>query len=178
MWFNVTVHGQSEMYTTIRQLEFALLHLVQQLDDLFAAIRCVIQGNLPIKLIDPATLQDILRNVTLNLPDSYELIVGTKTENIHLYYQIAKVSVVANAQYIKLIVNIPLKTTAHHFTLYKMIILPERVSSDKFIQYSVDYLYFAIQTGKRDYILLSEMDFNQCSKGDIVACPANTTVYN
>jgi hypothetical protein len=36
-------------------------------------------------------------NVTLNLPDNCELIVGTWTEHIHLYYQIAEVLVAANA---------------------------------------------------------------------------------
>ena len=85
------------MYMAIRQLEFSLLQLLQQLDNLLAAIKCIILGNLPIKLIDPMTLQNILRNVTLSLPNGYELIGGTKTENIHLYYQIAKVSMIANA---------------------------------------------------------------------------------
>jgi hypothetical protein len=131
--------------------------------------------NFPIKLNGPAALQDILRNVTLNPPDNYKLIVGTRTEHIHLYYQIANVSVVVNARYF---VNIPLKTTASHFTLHIILILPERVSSGKFIQYSVYYPYFATQTGQQDYTLLSETDFSQCSKGDIVVCPANTAVYS
>jgi hypothetical protein len=64
--------------------------------------------------------------VTLNLPEGYELIFGTKTENIHLYYQIAKVSMIANAHYIKLIINVPLTTPAHHFELYKIVTLPEK----------------------------------------------------
>ena len=49
------------------------------------------------------TLQNVLRNVTLNILDGYELIVGTETENIHLYYQIGRVSMVPNEHYIKLI---------------------------------------------------------------------------
>ena len=52
-------------------LEFVLLGLDQKLD------------NLPVKLIDPFTLQNILRNITLQLPDGFELIFGTKTENMH-----------------------------------------------------------------------------------------------
>jgi len=75
----------------IKQLEFALLQLTQQADDLFTSIQCVIQGNLPVKLTDPATLQNILRNVTLQLPDSYKLIADTRTGHIHQYCQIAKI---------------------------------------------------------------------------------------
>jgi hypothetical protein len=156
----------------IRQLEFDLMQLSQQLDDLSTAIQCIISGKLPVRFIDPATLQNILRNVTLKLPDGYELIVGTKTENIHLYYQLANVSMVANANYIKLIVNVPLRTPANHFALYKIITLPERVSVVKFIQYSVEFSYLGLQTGQRGYILLSQTEFNQCDKGDVTLCPA------
>ena len=78
-------------------------------------MQCIILGNLPIILIGPTSLQNVLRNVTLNSPNGYELIVGTRTEDIHLYYQVAKVSVVANVCYIMVIINLPLKTTAQHF---------------------------------------------------------------
>jgi hypothetical protein len=83
MWLNVTVYAPSEIYMAIRRLEFVLLELGQKLDDLMAAIQFVIQGNLPVKFIDPLTLQNILRNVNLQLPDAFELIFSTKTENMH-----------------------------------------------------------------------------------------------
>ena len=60
-----------------------------------AAIQCVVQGTLPVKLIEPWTLQNKIRNLTLQLLDGFDLIFGTKTENMHQYYQIAKVAVVA-----------------------------------------------------------------------------------
>jgi hypothetical protein len=59
---NVTIHGQGVMCMVIWQLEFALLHLALQLDELFGAIQCAIQGNLLIKFVNPPTLQNILRN--------------------------------------------------------------------------------------------------------------------
>jgi len=94
-----------------------LLQLTQQLDDLFDAVQCAIHGKLPIKLVKLTTLQNILRNVTLHLPEGYELIVGTRTENVHIYYELATVSLVANARSIKLIVSVPLKTTNSYFDL-------------------------------------------------------------
>jgi len=96
-------------------MEFSLLQLTQKLDDLFDAVQCAIHGKLPIKLVKPIMLQNFLRNVTLHLPERYELMVGNRTENVHIYYELAKVSLVANALSIKLIVNVPLKTTNSYF---------------------------------------------------------------
>ena len=149
MWLNVKIYDQSE----IRQLELDLLQLTQLFDDLFTAIQCAIQGNLSVKLIDAATLQNILRNVTLQLPDSYKLIADTRTEHIYQYCQITKVSIAATAHCIKLIVSFPLKAANQHFTLYKIFTLPEHITFDKFIRYSVDYSCLGIQTSQRDCIL-------------------------
>jgi len=57
-------------------------------------------------LINPTTLQNILRNVSLQLPEGFDLILGTKTENIYLYYEIIKVTVVTKVHGIKLIINV------------------------------------------------------------------------
>ena len=64
---------------------------------------------MPIKLISPVVLHNILRNVTLKLPENLELITSTNLNNMHLYYELTTVSVVANSHNINLILNIPLK---------------------------------------------------------------------
>jgi len=137
-------------------MEFTLLQLTQQLDEIFDAIQLAISGSLSMKLIGLSSLQSILRNITLHLPEGYELIAGTRTEDIHQYYKWSKVSIFANSNCIKLIVHIPLKSADHSFTLYKIIILPERISSDKFVQYATDYPYLAIQVSQRGYIPFRE----------------------
>ena len=71
-WLNVTIRNYSELCTVIRQLEFALLQMIYQTDELIGVIQCVLQGKLPISLTSPTTLQGILRNVSLQLPKGYE----------------------------------------------------------------------------------------------------------
>ena len=93
----------------------------------------MIQGNLPVELIDTRTLQNILRNVTLQLPDGFELIFGPKTENLDQYFQITKVAVIANMHRVKLLISLHLKASHQLFTLHRIITLPERISSDRFI---------------------------------------------
>ena len=65
LWLNITLFGQSELHTVIRQLEFTLFQLVQQIDDFFNIIQCAIHGRLSIKLVNPTVLQSILRKVML-----------------------------------------------------------------------------------------------------------------
>jgi hypothetical protein len=69
MWQNVTIYNQSEVYMKIRQLEFTLLQLTQQIDEFVAKVQYVLQGKLPINVIDPTTLHNILRNLSLHFPE-------------------------------------------------------------------------------------------------------------
>jgi hypothetical protein len=73
---------------TIKQMELCLIQLTQQIGDSFDDAQYAMFGKLPVKLISPITLQNILRNVTLTLPEGYELVVGANFENIHLYYDL------------------------------------------------------------------------------------------
>ena len=176
--FNVTLFGQSTLFMHIRQLEFGLLQLTQQMDKLFNSLQCAIQGKLSVELVNPFVFQDILRNVSVHLPEGCELVAGTNINNIHLYYEIIKVSVLANTHGIYLVLNIPLQTANCHFTLFRTITLPVRVTFDKFIQYSVDFMYFRLQHSQQSYILLSEASFNRCNKGSIVICPTDISIYD
>ena len=178
MWLNVTIFGQSALHGAIRQLEFTLLQLVQQIDDLIDAVQLAIQGTLSIKLINPVTLQNILRNVTLQLPQGYELIVGTKIQDIHTYYDLAAVSVVDNAHCVNIVLNVPLKSANRHFTLFRIVTLPTQITSDKFAQFQVDYDYFGLQHSQRGYILLTEASYNHCKRASLTICPADTPVYS
>jgi hypothetical protein len=87
-------------------------------------------------------------------------------------------SIVANSHCIKIILHIPLKSADHHFTLYKMIILPERISSDTFIQYDIDYPYLAIQVSQHGYIPFTERDYIKCITSTITVCALDSAIFN
>jgi hypothetical protein len=71
MWLNITVYKQSELYMAVRQLEYTLLLLIQQIDELFAAVHSLLQGRLPVSIVNPTTLHGILQNVSLHLAENY-----------------------------------------------------------------------------------------------------------
>ena len=68
MWLNLTLNGQSRIFTAVRELEFTLLHLIQQVDELFLAIQHAIQGKLSVNLINPTTLRSIRKMYPYTYP--------------------------------------------------------------------------------------------------------------
>jgi len=53
-------------------------------------------------IVGPNTLHDILRNISLWLYENYELVAGTKLDNIHWYYELIQVTVVGSIHGIQL----------------------------------------------------------------------------
>jgi len=156
LWLNTTLQGQSELHTTIRQLEFALLQLTQRFDELTNAVQYMSLGKLPISFINPTTLYNILRDVTLQLPENFELVAGTRIKNINLYCKLVTEAVIGNTHRIKLFMNVLLKTADSYFEVFKIIALLTKLSNDKFIRYQVDFPYFALNYNQHDYALLME----------------------
>jgi len=99
----------------IWQLEFEVLQLIQQIDELLTVVQSILQGKLPIPLVNPTILHNILRNVSLNLTENYELVAATKWENIHLYYDLVEVSMLGNAHGVSMLMFIPLKSAKSVF---------------------------------------------------------------
>jgi len=79
------------------------------------AIQFVIVGKLPVNLINPTTLHNILKNISLHVLENYELVAGARIGNIHLYYDFITVAAIGDAHHIKIMLNVPLKTENRHF---------------------------------------------------------------
>jgi hypothetical protein len=131
-WLNDTLRHQSEMYIHVRQLEYSLMLANQQISELFSSVQYDLLGKLPVSLVTPTTLHRILTDISLNLPENYELIAGTKIQDVHVYYELLKVAVVDNAHGVQLVIRVPLKTAAQIFSLFKIIAFPMRLSSTHF----------------------------------------------
>jgi len=74
------------------------------------ALQYVQLGKTPLNLIGPTMLREMLKNVTLVLPEGYELIAGLRPNNVYLYYEIIQAIMLADVHSFKLILYVPLKT--------------------------------------------------------------------
>jgi hypothetical protein len=53
IWLNLTLYNRSEVFMAIRQLEFSVLQLSRQIDDLLAALQYVFLGKMPLSFMGP-----------------------------------------------------------------------------------------------------------------------------
>jgi hypothetical protein len=74
-------------------------------------------GKLPVSLVSATVLHGILRNVSSQLPENYELISGTVIEMVHLYYELISVMLMGNPHGIKLLMSVLLRPANSYFTL-------------------------------------------------------------
>jgi hypothetical protein len=88
-----------------------------QLDELMNAVQHATLGKLPMTLVDPVTSHSILKNISLRLLDGYELVAGTKLEDVHLYYDCIQTAIIGDPYHIKIILSVPLKTVNRHFVI-------------------------------------------------------------
>jgi len=107
-------------------------------------IQCILLGKLSVNLLNVTTMYNILRNVSLHLPAGYELVAGTRAENVHMYYELVKVVVIGDEHCILLILNVLLKTANRCYVLHKIIALPARIFYNKFAQYLLELPYFGL----------------------------------
>ena len=123
-------------------------------------------------------MHSTLTKISLNLPDNYELVAGTKLQDVHLYYELVSIALVGNAHGVQLVISVPLKTAAQLFTLFKILVFPRRLSPDSFLKYQLDYHYFGLAVDRRDYTLFTEADLQLCTTSSVTLCPAKVPLYH
>jgi hypothetical protein len=123
--------------TVIRELEFALTQLELSIDDLIKAMQSVVLGTIPVNLLTPRVLQYIIKNVSLSLPDGYELVADSGLENMAWYYELVQVSMLASPRGFIIVLSIPLKDVNRHYKLYRIYGFFSKLSNQTFVRCSI-----------------------------------------
>jgi hypothetical protein len=83
---------QRDAASAIKEIEYALVRLEANVVDLIDALQFVTLGRIPLNLVKPNMLREMLKNVTMVLPEEYELIGGVDPNNVFLYYEMVQVN--------------------------------------------------------------------------------------
>ena len=118
---------QREAATAMRQVEFALLRMETSIEELIVAMQFVVLGKIPLNLVRPNMLREMLKNVTMVLPEGYDLLACLNSNNMFMYYEMVQAVVLADLHSFKLVFYVPLKTVKRYFELYKIIAFPTRI---------------------------------------------------
>ena len=84
-------------------------------------------GREPPSLLTPETLHNILTNVTLSLPEGYELLMVTQYGNLPWYYKYAKAALLADLNSFLLVMSFPLTAVNRNYELYKVVAFPYKI---------------------------------------------------
>ena len=125
-WLNYTLYNQSNTFTYVRQLEFAILELRTMVMAVLISLDSTMTGKLSMNLIPPVTLSNILKNVISYFPDGYTLCVSLQQNNINLFYGFMDNFVFADYNSVKLVLSVRLKTFKRYFYMYKLITFPTK----------------------------------------------------
>jgi hypothetical protein len=67
----------------------------------------------------------------------FDIIAGLHPNNVFMYYEVIQTVMLADSHNFKLVLNIPLKSLNRQFFLYRMVVLPLRVSNNTFVQFEI-----------------------------------------
>jgi len=84
-WLNYTIYNQSNTFTHIHELEFAILELRTVVKEVLISLDNTMRGRLSVNLISPTRLRNILKNVTSYFPYCYTSCVSLQQNNINLF---------------------------------------------------------------------------------------------
>jgi hypothetical protein len=101
-WLNYTLYNQSNTFTYVRQLEFAILELRTMVKEVLISLDSTMRGKLSMNLIPPVMLRNILKNVTSYFPDGYTFCVSLQQNNMNLFYEFMDIFVFADYNSVKL----------------------------------------------------------------------------
>ena len=71
-----------EATTAVRQYEFSVTKMELELNKILQAFSTLVMGRFSPSLLSPIVLHGMLTNLTLNLPEGYELVMGTQYNNL------------------------------------------------------------------------------------------------
>jgi len=97
-----------------------------------------VTGNIPPRLIQFNALQDILKNVTLNLPEGYELIFGAQFNNMPWYVKHVKSSLLADLYNYMVVMYFPLTMVDRKYELFKVIAFSSRILNTTYVRFNLD----------------------------------------
>ena len=118
-----------EATNAVRQLEFTLTQLELQVNKILDAFFALVTGRLPPNLLQPDALHNVLTNVTLNLPEGLNLIVGSRYADLPWYYQNVQAALLADVDGFLLVMNFPLTSVDRNYEIYEVIAFPFKIAN-------------------------------------------------
>jgi hypothetical protein len=168
--------NQRTMADLLRRLEFALNRLEARLSELLVALQQAVHHRVPVNLIPPRMLERILLNVSLGLPDPYELVRGV--QDLSFYYEYIESAVVSTQEGFLVSLSIPLRDVTTQYEIFRLFVFPTLIVNNTYGQFLLKEQYLAVNIAHRTHFPLTEELMRSCSgPADMKICPADQAVF-
>jgi hypothetical protein len=137
------------------------------------------RGYIDVDIIPTKSLQDALLQIRDQIPRGFRLVFDPKRTSLRPYYTTKLASRIPGSRHIRGLLQVPLTGLTDDFILYKSLPFPSPYGSQggrRFILKDNER-YLALSTDRRRFMDLGTI-FNQasCLDGEILVCPATTTI--
>jgi outer membrane murein-binding lipoprotein Lpp len=167
---------QREAANAVKEIESALMQLELDVEELLEAFQTLMMGRIPVNLISFNMLHEILKNVSLSLPEDYELLMGLHFNKLRWYFQNVQDALIADLHSFKLVLFLPLISVNRCHEKYRIIALTTRFFNGTYVQFQVQNRYFAINAILQTYFTMTEDELMQCKGSEITICPAGRPI--
>lgn len=162
-WINILHLYGTQVSDTLVDIRYALSREVQ-------AIQTLLEGYLPVYLVPPTVLRDVLDNIRSKIMQYGAFRLAH--DNPSHYYSLKDISYYRDDDMLYLSVKIPLTSTNTVFTVYRVygvpIVLGENRSEKSIINFEKPYM--AISNNFMFYLMLSEAEFQSCTGNTLKRC--------
>lgn len=171
----VTINTINSNIRILQTLTYEIGNNLNQLETAWSLLK---QHRLSPYFIPPQQLFSSLTQIENNLPGDLHLPTPLEKEFIFIYYDISKVTVAIDSDFLHLYIEIPLRAPNRFFHLYRAVPLPVLLpNSSLSISIIPPHPFLAITEDKSAFMELQLEDMTDCSHDYFKACPPPQTYF-
>ena len=157
------------IHTTFEAMERCLRIGYQSLVLLNSELQDVLGGKLPITLLPPSDLQNIIQAILRQAPEGLRPPINVN-ENPRWYYEKLRATLLPDNDQMHIVFALPLIQADSLYTLYNAVVVPTPHPTQKALaSYILEGQNIAVSASGNHYVILSELDSAQC-KADLGYC--------
>jgi hypothetical protein len=170
----MAIGRQARYSAAIREIEMSILELKFSMIQIQESLDVTSSGKLSSVLINPYNLSNILQQVSLQLPAGLSMLTGLTVEEMYVYYTVVSVQAVATSQHIRLLIDIPLKSSDRYFELYQVHSLPFfHEGIRKFVMIDETFTYLAVAENRQFFTIITPYMLSKCMQNLYTVCPSD-----
>jgi hypothetical protein len=140
-------------------------------------LQTVLLGKIPVNIITTTVLQEMLKNIYLNLLEGYEIVMISGLHGLAWHYKYVQAALITNLQGFMVVLSIPIKDIYRQYELHRLHVFPTEILNGKFVKCDIEKEYLALHALQHTYLLLSANELSKCPGREPKIFAVNHPIY-